>query len=85
MKQKNVNKITYQTGVCAHHITDVIIKSIPTESDCMLVGQKRMGNLPPEYDKTSYELGFHQGYDWMLSQIFEGTISNIIQCLMKQL
>ncbi len=54
-------------------ISDVI-KSLPTEQDCMLAGQERKSKLPTEYDKDSYELGFHQAYNWMLSQIFKGNV-----------
>lgn len=52
----------------------VVIKSLPTEQDCMLAGQERKSKLPTEYDKISYELGFHQAYYWMLSQIYKGNV-----------
>ena len=51
-----------------------VIKSLPTEQDCMLAGQEQKNKLHTEYDKDSYELGFHQAYNWMLSQIFKGNV-----------
>lgn len=50
------------------------LKPLPTEQDCMLAGHERKNKLPIEYDKVSYELGFHQAYNWMLSQIYKGNV-----------
>jgi len=60
----------YEQKVKNLNISDVI-KSLPTEQDCMLAGQERKSKLPIEYDKDSYELGFHQAYNWMLLQIYK--------------
>ena len=74
-KLKNMNKDNKNTELDNTdkklHISDVI-KSLPTEQDCIITGHERKSKLPIEYDKNSYELGFHQAYNWMLSQIYKG-------------
>lgn len=50
-----------------------ILKLLPTEQDCMLAGNIRKNGLPDDYDKVSYNLGFHQAYNWVLSVILKQT------------
>ena len=48
-----------------------IIEILPSEQDIHVECQNRLDLLPTCYDKNTYELAFHQSYNYILSQVFK--------------